>query len=56
MTIKRVFSTENDKSINDVFQDAIRENIDDLIKNLYDPNKVNTATSRETERKIKNEM
>jgi cytochrome c len=56
MTTKRTFKDNKQKTINEVFSDLVRENIDDLKKNLYDPNKVNTATSHNTERKDKNEM
>jgi hypothetical protein len=51
MDTKRKFNNENPKTINEIFHDLIRENIDDLKKNLYDPNKVNTVTSQNTERK-----
>jgi len=51
MTVKRIFQVDSDgKSMNDIFHELVKGNIDSILRNTYAENKVNTAASH-TERK-----
>lgn len=47
MFIKRTFQTNDAKSLDEIFNHLLKCNIDIIVKNIYDANRVNTAASQE---------
>ncbi|WP_164463762.1 hypothetical protein [Niallia circulans] len=45
MVIKRFFEADDSKSLDELFNDLLKCNIDIIIKNTYDSDKVNIATT-----------
>jgi len=52
MKIRRVFQTVDAKSLNQIFSDIVKSEIDTILKGVYDSVKVNTATSHSEGKEI----